>query len=239
MDKELELTEQSWKPEDITTVEQRNKDTFAQPRKKLQLQPISVPLLPFVTKSCAESKKYIIKPKFSRVGTETSYFEVDHLLVKNFPTVTIKGISVIDDSNFDIYLRITNPNMSIWVVKLMKLKESQGKVAESNCHIDHPINDLQINFYNELIGSGDLEISTEMQHVEVKDEDKPYIKTLDKNFILLKLPGRMKKDHNWNTEAVKFGFNILAKFERESTYQVRVPIFVACKKKEGEKEKEL
>jgi hypothetical protein len=82
------------------------------------------------------------------------------------------------------------------VVKLMKLKESQGKVAESNCHIDHPINDLQINFYNELIGSGDLEISTEMQHVEVKDEDKPYIKTLDKNFILLKLPGRMKKDHN-------------------------------------------
>jgi hypothetical protein len=49
----------------------------------------------------------------------------------------------------------------------------------------------------------------------------------------------MKKDHNWNTEAVKFGFNILAKFERESTYQVRVPIFVACKKKEGEKEKEL
>jgi hypothetical protein len=189
----MQNVEENWKLDEMTSIEQRHKDVFGQPRKRWQLQPIPVPLLPYVTKSCRETNKYVIRPKVSRVASEDSYFEIDHLLMKNFPTVSIKGVDVKDNSKFDIYLRFTNPNMSICVVKILKLKESQVKTVDANCSVSFPANDLQINFHNDLIGSGDLEISTEIQRVEIKDEDKPFIKDCDKNFILFKLPGRMKE----------------------------------------------
>lgn len=78
--------------DDFSTFEQRHKDVFVQPRLKTKLKPISYSLLPYVTKSCKETEKYVIKPKISRISNEDGFFEMDNMLMKNFPTITIKAI---------------------------------------------------------------------------------------------------------------------------------------------------
>jgi hypothetical protein len=231
LDSELESTKTSWKPEQFTSIDQRHKDVFSQPRNKLQLQPVPVPFLPYVTKSCKKSGKYIVKLKDTKTANEINYFDVDHLLVKNFPTITIRGIDISDPKHFYVYLRFTNPNNSICVIEILKLKESQTQ-KDINCSVEFPLNPLHIDYYNELIEGGNLEMSTEMHTLEVKEEDKIYIKEKDKNFILFKLPGKMKKDHDCTKEEVAFGFNVNAKFERESMYQMKVPIYISVKGKE-------
>lgn len=132
LDKELESFESSWKINELSNIEQRHKSIFEQPRQKVQLKPLAVKLLPFVTKACKETNKYIIRPKISRVGVGDSYFEFDHMLMKNFPTVAIKGLDAKDSELVDIYIRFTNPNMSLCVITLSKLKESQAKSFETN-----------------------------------------------------------------------------------------------------------
>lgn len=116
----------------MSNIEQRHKSVFEQPRQKVQLKPLAVKLLPFVTKACKETNKYIIRPKISRVGVGDSYFEFDHMLMKNFPTIAIKGLDAKDSQSVEIYIRFTNPNMSLCVITLSKLKESQAKAFETN-----------------------------------------------------------------------------------------------------------
>lgn len=90
-----------------------------------------------------------------------------------------------------------------------------------------PKNPLPINFHNDLIGSGDINMSTEMELVEIHEEDKRYVKETEKNFVLFKLPGRMKEGSDCSTQVVRFGLNVQATFERESKYTIKVPIFFA------------
>jgi len=69
-----------------------------------QLHPIPVSLLPYVTKFCKKSNKYLIRPKTSRAGADDNYFEVDQLAMKNFPTVTIKILDAKNTKNIDFYI---------------------------------------------------------------------------------------------------------------------------------------
>lgn len=149
------------------------------------------------------------------------------MLMKNFPTITIKTVKLTDPKHFEIHVRMTNPNMTKCIIKLQKLKESQGKVINPTCSVSMPQNELQLDFHNDLLGTEGLNLSTEIQDIETKDEDKQFIQDKAKNYILFKLPGKMKEGLDTTKDVIRFGFNLIAKFERESTYQIRVPVYLA------------
>ena len=224
LDKELET---NFDFDKITSFEQRQKDTFAQPRLKSVLQPLTYPLLPYVTKACRETDKYVVRPKL-HVSQGDSYFEIDHMLMKNFPMVTIRSIDAREASKCDVYLRITNPNMSVCIVQLSALAPKQTGYINPNCDIQIPNGKISIDFHNDLIGSGELDMSTDIGKVESQEEDEPFIYKNEKNYLLLKLPIKMHSDLNLTKEHIRFGFNLTTKFEREDIYEVEVPVFINC-----------
>ena len=113
-------------------------------------------------KVCKSSKKYLIRQKTNRVGADDNYFEVDHLAMKNFPTITIKTLEARSPNEAACYLRFTNPNVSRCVIKLSQLSESQAEKINMNCSIEMPENEIQIDFLNELIDSGAIDTSIDV-----------------------------------------------------------------------------
>ena len=228
LDKELQNTEDAWNLNDVSTMQQRIKDVYFQPRKKWRLTPSSVYFLPYVTKVCKKSEKYIIRPKPTKIQSDEGYFEHDHLLMRNFPSITIKTIELKDNKKADVYIRFTNPNFSVCTVQLKRLNDIQSKIIKPTCVAMFPVNELWINFLSGLISEGDINLSTEMFDLPPPEEDKQYIAQKDKNFLLLKIPCIMSGEYDATVDEVRFGFKVLVKFERENKHQVKCPVFVNC-----------
>ncbi|CAI2367063.1 unnamed protein product [Moneuplotes crassus] len=230
--KEFQIVEDNWKLRDLTNLEQRHKDVYNQHRKKSKLYPIPVSLLPFVTKQQKGTKKLLIRPNTSRAGADDKYFEVDQLAMKNFPTVTIKEMHAKNETTLDMYIRFTNPNMSNCGIRMIPLTPEQAEAYKPNLEFDMPEGFLKIDFHNDLIGREDIDTSVEMlKEFDVKEEDKAFIKDADMNFVLLKLPAKLKEGYLLSKNFARLGFNLEATFYRENFYTVESPIFITSSAK--------
>ena len=193
-DNELDLDKELEKEinlDELTSLEQRHKDVFSQPRYKKALKPIPFPLLPYVTKACKETEKYLVKPKISRVSSDEGLFEVDHMLMKHFPTVSIRSIDARETSRCDLYLRVTNPNMSVCIVTILPLSEKQIGKIEPNCEADFPKSAIGIDFHNDLIESGELDMSSEIKKIAPEEDDKKFIYKQEKNHVVFRIKAKM------------------------------------------------
>lgn len=226
LDKELQSTEDAWNMNDVTTIEQRLKDVYFQPRKTWRLTPISVPYLPYVTKICKKSEKFIIRPKLTKIQSDEGYFDHDHLLMKNFPSISIKAVDAKDGSKADVYIRFTNPNYSVCTIQIDKLDTAQSKIIKPTCVAMFPKNELCINFLVGLISEGDINLSTEMFDLPPPEEDRMFIAQKDRNFLLLKIPCIMAGGCDATRDEVRFGFKVQVKFERETKHQVKCPVYI-------------
>ena len=118
--------------------------------------------------------------------------------------------------------------MSVCIVTILPLSEKQIGKIEPNCEVDFPKSAIGIDFHNDLIESGELDMSSEIKKIAPEEDDKKFIYKQEKNHVVFRIKAKMFEGLDWTKDDIRLGFSIKAKFEREMEYEITVPIFINC-----------